>query len=481
MSIATVNRTVIPATGNDKLATQRLRVPFGLKDGRMWTARQVSAGRSCGCVCPACGGALIAKAQESRRRRAHFAHLVESNCRTGFETAVHRKAKQLIVDQLFLQLPAWDGEDDMPNPPRLLDEAGMVVFGRAVELPARTVTLNWARAELQKIDYKPDVTGEDEKGELLIEIRVTHAVDDLKQRRVRSEGKRMLEIDLSKLRLEQVEDDQEFERQVLGEAANRQWISCPAASEDWRAALQDLKLALAGRNAEIAKARQLAEDRNRVLAEQMALARQAQATALAEQQAAQSKAASAQDKGREYARQKNRAPYLDALVALPGLVDPNRKQSVLDGYLARDGAKADGLLQDIDSHSICDLIRRHHWDAWIYQVHPSLWQAAVYRHFIHRKPPGTHFNQCVVARWVRDKFGREQPLYDLFQAQYAARRDARKKFGPQARRIRAWYFTDEENSLIPDFYAPINWFIGHLVRVGAIQPVPAELGGVVIR
>lgn len=65
-----------------------LKVPFGLKAGRMWSPKQVAPGRECGCVCPACGAPLVAKAADSTCRRPHFAHLAETDCRAGYETAL---------------------------------------------------------------------------------------------------------------------------------------------------------------------------------------------------------------------------------------------------------------------------------------------------------------------------------------------------------------------------------------------------------
>ena len=92
-----------------------LRVPFGLRDGRMWLPREVSNGLACGCQRPNCGQPLLAK-NAGARRRAHFAHHTDHTCSGAFESAVHRMAKQLICEQLRLALPAWDGAEGMPTP-----------------------------------------------------------------------------------------------------------------------------------------------------------------------------------------------------------------------------------------------------------------------------------------------------------------------------------------------------------------------------
>ena len=54
---------------------QMLKNPFGLRDGSIVTIEDISEserGKKCGCVCPSCGAALIARKGEEREH--HFAH-----------------------------------------------------------------------------------------------------------------------------------------------------------------------------------------------------------------------------------------------------------------------------------------------------------------------------------------------------------------------------------------------------------------------
>lgn len=134
-----------------------LRVPFGLRDGRMWSPRQVANGLACGCTCPACGSPLQAKNQGTRRR-AYFAHHSDHACSGAYESAIHRMAKQLICEQRRLLLPAWNGADGMPNPPTAVDDCGRRLLGKSVDFPARTVQLRSATAEVRHADYRPDVS-----------------------------------------------------------------------------------------------------------------------------------------------------------------------------------------------------------------------------------------------------------------------------------------------------------------------------------
>lgn len=433
-----------------------LRVPFGLKDGRMWTVRQVAAGQACGCTCPGCGKPLIAKALDSQHRQAHFAHLTDSNCQSGFETAVHLKAKQLIVDRLELLLPSWDGNPVMPNPPQLKDDNGNLLYGRRVIFQPQRISLKSAIAEQSRGDYIPDITAEDDTGELFIEILVSHAVDDLKQRRVESEGKRMLEIDLSKLRYSHVIDEMEFERMVLWDLSNRRWVSCPSASDDWRNSFHDLKIARVEHNLKIADMKRQAIEQERLRKEGF----EKEQLRLRQQQYEKANR-------KEYMREKLRRRYFDALEDLPNLVSFSRKHALLQEYQTRDKPKLISMLDSIQSERVRDIVQDYHGNAWVYKVHPAVWQAAVYLHFIQGKPTGTHFNQQDVAKWVKLSFGVEQPLYDLLKAQLVDRANA-KKAGIQKFKLNAWYFTDDENSLIPNFFDPINKFIDRLINAGEI-------------
>ncbi|MBK7044554.1 MAG: hypothetical protein IPH50_13330 [Rhodanobacteraceae bacterium] len=177
--------------------TDYLRVPFGLKDGRMWTATQVPPGLECGCVCLVCKAPLIATTPDSANRRPHFAHYRETDCRGDLESALYRMATQLIEDRLRIQLPCWDGAMDMPNPERKHDDRGTLVIGRRVEFPAHVVQLQSAVQGQSRGDYVPDVTATDEHGELLIQIRVRHDGNGVNWRKAQSDGMRLFEIDLT--------------------------------------------------------------------------------------------------------------------------------------------------------------------------------------------------------------------------------------------------------------------------------------------
>ena len=439
-------------------ARRGFRVPFGLRDGRVLAPTEVPSGKACGCVCPACHRPLVAKAQASPRRRPHFAHMVDLGCDTGTETGIHLRAKQVICDQMTVLLPGWHGELlRWPNPPRLSDSAGNWHEGQRVDHPEKPTVLLEAEAERACGDYRPDVYAVDEAGVVLIEIRVTYAVDEAKTAYVCRDGLRMIEIDLSRMDRDISHDATAFDQLVLQEPGNRTWISCPAAEAAWEVSRSALQAHVESIN------RQLEDEK-----------RQREREAQRKQEAARSQAA---DKaGRQaFMRRKLRMPHQDALAALPGLVDPHRVSTLQSELAEIARERLDQLRQELPPALDRACMAPQTAD-WIYGVAPPLWRILVLRRFVQNRQPGDRFNNRDVFRWIKQTFPIDRELYGLFIAQYGSRRSAREA-GYHKRMIDCWAFTPEENALIPNFYTPANDFTERLAYLGVLKRIPHELGG----
>lgn len=199
-------------------AAHKLSVPFGMKDGRLVFVADVASGLECKCVCPECGQLLVARNRDfpGRRRVRHF-HMRASSCPGGYETAVHRMAKDVLATADAVLLPRWASGDVVIEP----EPVGIVSAGIEVPLLDGAV--------------RPDVlvhgmASEIEFNVLCFEVRVRHAVDEPKRGLFAANGMDSIEIDLSGLDDEAVADTATFRREVLENPENRRWIHLSNAS-----------------------------------------------------------------------------------------------------------------------------------------------------------------------------------------------------------------------------------------------------------
>lgn len=80
-------------------------IPFGERDGQLLHADEVANGLGCGCICPECHRALVA-ANQGSKVLPYFRHQ-QSACEGGQAAGVRRRAIELIVAELQLQLPPF--------------------------------------------------------------------------------------------------------------------------------------------------------------------------------------------------------------------------------------------------------------------------------------------------------------------------------------------------------------------------------------
>jgi hypothetical protein len=163
-----------------------LRVPFGLKDDQLYEPGQVLNGKACGCVCPACKRDLVAK---QKATTPHFAHAPGEDCAKALETAVHLAAKQLIAKRLELRLPEvkffnfWAPK-----------------FGVETICEERVAKLDSVAVEIWLDDMRPDLLATIDGEKYLVEIAVTHYVDEVKYKKIQAHKIPTIEIDAAGLK-----------------------------------------------------------------------------------------------------------------------------------------------------------------------------------------------------------------------------------------------------------------------------------------
>jgi len=159
-----------------------VKLAYALRDGQMVHVSTVPNGAACGCICPGCKLALIAR--QGEEKQDHFAHPAGTTCRTGPQTAIHYLGKQILEHHPVLLLPALIASGD---------EQSIAIAG-AIE-----VTLTNVRIEERLDGVIPDVMATVDGRDLLIEIYYTHKCGQEKKKRLAEMGLDTVEIDLSRL------------------------------------------------------------------------------------------------------------------------------------------------------------------------------------------------------------------------------------------------------------------------------------------
>lgn len=179
-----------------------------IKDNMLVSIHDVASGIKCGCVCPSCGEALIAK--KGQKMSHHFAHASGKTCEYGYETSLHLTAKELLSKSKSITVPAVYLNFQQTNKHSELISESMEIKIDHVELEMQTGTII------------PDVVVYSGKKHFFIEIFVTHKTDNEKLVKIKSLDTSTIEIDLSKFN--KAITTEELRDILLSDNANKKWI-----------------------------------------------------------------------------------------------------------------------------------------------------------------------------------------------------------------------------------------------------------------
>jgi LPXTG-motif cell wall-anchored protein len=192
-----------------------VKIPQGIKDGKYIhiSKFKIGDGRSCGCICPECGGELVSKIHKDKEKRDdHFAHYdTSSNCSGGQgETELHLLAKEIIDKNNFLYLPSTSS--------------------------SKKLRFDYSRVELEKGigKIRPDIVLYNEKNnQLLVEVAVTSFIgtNSKKYQEINRLGIPTLEIDLEdfyKERMDFIKTNRaELKTLLINSIEKKKWILEP--------------------------------------------------------------------------------------------------------------------------------------------------------------------------------------------------------------------------------------------------------------
>lgn len=203
----------------------KIKLPFGLRDGKLLHVSEVESGLKCECYCPACNYPLEAKKGEINSH--HFAHYRTAECSKAVETALHIFAKNIIAHHKRIFLPSLYYYYNPSS--ELLDVAGdeedyeMHHNGKDLLFDGGEIIFDDVYLEKRLDDIIPDIVLKKGKQELIIEIAVHHALDKKKREKIVRLGISTLEINLRNL-LKQEFNEAEVEKTIIADTVWKKWI-----------------------------------------------------------------------------------------------------------------------------------------------------------------------------------------------------------------------------------------------------------------
>lgn len=216
---------------NSKRQLMQIQLQYGIRGGKIIHISEISPeqrGLNCQCVCPGCGMPLVARLGTQKQK--HFAHH-NAGCDTASaqQTALHMLAKEIIEQERQLLFPGISVTRDQTS----FGSFEYQFYHLPLVLPykkPKLVTCDAVVLEKKLSDIVPDILVQIAGRTCLVEIAVTHFVDDEKRNKVESIGLPLMEINLSSL------SDAAFDREavrtaVLWQEDNRSWIYNPKMKE----------------------------------------------------------------------------------------------------------------------------------------------------------------------------------------------------------------------------------------------------------
>lgn len=185
-----------------------VKLSYALKNEKLVHVSEVNGGTDCDCICPGCGGGLIAK--KGQHNSHHFAHHIESKkCKYGIETSLHLAAKEILSNKKKMKIPEVILPFGLRYKYRRIHKGGYIKF------------------ENVKLEHKlesiiPDLLIEINGHELLVEIKVTHGIDKKKLDKIKSLNVSTIEIDLSNYNREF--DNNELSNILINDITLKRWV-----------------------------------------------------------------------------------------------------------------------------------------------------------------------------------------------------------------------------------------------------------------
>lgn len=195
---------------------------WGSRNGRAVRVSEVPRGLACGCVCPGCGGKLVAK--KGTQRAHHFAHANIVDCDGLGESALHLACKEVIQEYGEMALPYVVASDGRYDGTRSYEHQEHDLVA-----PSKRVRFDAVKPEHVMGSITPDITATANGHTLCVEIKVTHAADDEKSRYYETLHQSAIEVDASDLPRDALRHV--IKERVIDCTKHKRWIYNTRAAE----------------------------------------------------------------------------------------------------------------------------------------------------------------------------------------------------------------------------------------------------------
>jgi len=183
------------------------RLTYGIRDGILHNIKDVESGLSCNLNCALCDDRLIAK--KGNRKQHHFAHYRVENCKGAVETSLHLLAKEIISEKKEITLPRVEL--------KIGTKQEHFIFHKPTK-----VKFNKIRVENKLGEIIPDLICYVNQQPLLVEIAVTHFIDEIKKQKIKKLNLSTIEVDLSEFK--EGITKEELSKLLIDDTSKKKWI-----------------------------------------------------------------------------------------------------------------------------------------------------------------------------------------------------------------------------------------------------------------
>lgn len=185
---------------------------FGERDNKIIHIDEITPsenGLKCNCLCPSCGEKLKANTLGTHNKK-YFSHKGNSNCVNSLETSMHKFAKEVIEKENKIKIP------------KLIYNKNFKEFEIVKE---QVISFDKIELEiyLSDFDFKPDIIISTNDTRLIIEVAVTHKVDEQKRNKIIKSDISTIEIYLDKDEIFQLSKE-ELANKIINHTDNKRWI-----------------------------------------------------------------------------------------------------------------------------------------------------------------------------------------------------------------------------------------------------------------